>query len=940
MYHFRSFIISSVIALSSLSASAVPAFPGLIKRVMPDGTELNVKLAGDEHGHYWLSEDNQVIALDNSGFFRYASLDANGNYVVSATKVNPLTLRTASERQFVAKLNRQSVLSALESQRIATSTHRKISKSKETSELIGTFPSRGEQRAIVVLVQYQDVKFAISNPAETFNNMLNQRGYDGNGATGSAADWFIDNSCSQFEPKFDVYGPITLSHDMAYYGANDNNGDDKLAYMMAVEACQMLDDDVDFTQYDRDNNGVIDNVYIFYAGYGENLGASDNTVWPHSDDISNITSQIYNFDGVRLDHYACSNERKLDDQTEGIGTFCHEFSHVMGLPDLYATNYTSAFTPGAWSVLDEGPYNNDSHTPPYYTVYERYTLGWLNPKEIGKPANHSLDVISSNQGFLITTDKDTEYFLLENRQQQGWDKYIPSHGMLIWHIDYNEGVWNTNTVNNKRSHQYVDIEEADNIESDGTVEGDPFPGSYNITSFTDETTPGMLCWNGTGVSKPITDIAERDGIITFAISGGTQELASVEALDATDIDMEAFTANWTASDQADSYLLTVYTTVTLPSGKIAYNYVEGFEKCNVGNVTSYRVTGLLPATEYKYSVRCADSESGMESLSSNEVAVTTSLPSFELTSAIALPATDVTADGFTANWQPVDGADEYLLSVYTKQYGEAETTIADFTDGLGALPIGWDTNSNLTYSQSAYSGEAAPSLRLATTDSYISTPSFTDYIRGFQFWHRGVNAADGSLLKIGALVGNTWQELTTCAVENSTGGKVTTLDETVLPNQCLALSITYKTEGRGSVAIDDIKVMHGGLVGKTFADGYNDLNVGNSLQYHVTLPMEATYYYTIRGAAGNSSTLSSNEIAVNTTSSLASIATDRECSVKVSGRNIFVTTDSDATLSLYSVTGLLIKRCYLHTGTTVIPAPASGIYLLKVGVRTFKVAAR
>jgi hypothetical protein len=179
---------------------------------MPDGTELNVKLAGDEHCHYWLSEDNQVIALDNSGFFRYASLDANGNYAVSTTKVHPLALRSANEQQFVAQLNRQSVLSALASQRNASNTRQQIHKSKETSELIGTFPSQGEQRAIVVLVEYQDVKFGITDPAETFYNMLNQRGYNGNGATGSAADWFIDNSCGQFEPKF---GSSEISRDAA-----------------------------------------------------------------------------------------------------------------------------------------------------------------------------------------------------------------------------------------------------------------------------------------------------------------------------------------------------------------------------------------------------------------------------------------------------------------------------------------------------------------------------------------------------------------------------------------------------------------------------------------------------------------------------------------------------------------------------------------------------
>jgi M6 family metalloprotease-like protein len=906
--------------------------------MLPDGTELNVRLAGDEHAHYWLSEDNQVIALDNSGYFRYASLDVNSHYQVSTTKVTPLALRSDSERQFVAGLDRRSVLSALESQRNTSS--KRSRHSKETSELIGNFPSQGEQRAIVVLVEYQDVKFALSDPADAFKNMLNKRGYSDNDATGSAADWFIDNSCGQFTPQFDVYGPITLSNDMAYYGANDNNGDDQLAYMMAVEACQMLDDDVDFTQYDRDQNGVIDNIYIFYAGYGENLGASEDTVWPHSDDITDITSQIYTFDGVRLDHYACSNERQLNDRTEGIGTFCHEFSHVMGLPDLYATNYTSAFTPGAWSVLDEGPYNNDSHTPPYYTVYERYTLGWLTPKEIGKPANLSLDEISSNQGFLITSDKDNEYFLLENRQQHGWDSYIPSHGMLIWHIDYNEGVWNTNTVNNKRSHQYVDIEEADNIESDGTVDGDPFPGSYNITSFTDDTAPGMRLWDGSGLSKPITEITERDGIISFAISGGTQEMTPVEALEASDIDMEAFTANWTASSEADSYLLTVYTTTTLPSGKIAYSYVDGCEKRNVGNVTSFRVTGLQPTTEYKYSVRCADSESGMESLASNEVSVTTLLPSFELTSPIALPATEVSAEGFTANWQAVDGADGYLLSVYTKQYGEAATTIVDFTDGLSALPSGWDTNSNLTYSQSAYSGNAAPSLRLATSDSYIATASFTDFIRGFEFWHRGVNAANGSLLKIGALVGNAWQELTTFAVDNSAGGKVITLNEAELPNQCLALSITYQTDGRGSVAIDDIKVSHGGLEATTAANGYDNRNVGNCLTYNVSLPLEGTYYYTIKGTSGDTISLVSNEIAVSSSASLASVTADSGCAVKVSGNSIYVTTDRANTLALYSVTGSLINRCKAQAGATVLQAPAPGIYLLQVGRNAFKIVVK
>ena len=205
----------------------------------------------------------------------------------------------------------------------------------------------------------------------------------------------------------------------------------------------------------------------------------------------------------------------------GIGTFCHEFSHVLGLPDLYSTDYyVPSFTPDSWILMDRGPYNNNGKTPPYYSIYERYALGWITPQEIGKPADIKLDNISKNVGYIIKTDNENEYFLLENRQQEGWDKYIPGHGMLIWHIDYNQEVWDLNAVNNIPSHQYVDIEEADAIQTDETRAGDTFPGTSNVTSFTDDTNPSMKTWKGNGLNKPITDIEEKDGIIRFKISGG------------------------------------------------------------------------------------------------------------------------------------------------------------------------------------------------------------------------------------------------------------------------------------------------------------------------------------------------------------------------------------------------------------------------------------
>ena len=205
---------------------------------------------------------------------------------------------------------------------------------------------------------------------------------------------------------------------------------------------------------------------------------------------------------------------------DGVGTFIHEFSHVMGLPDLYATDYSTAFTPGEWSVLDYGPYNNDGCTPPIYSIYERYALGWIEPTVIDGPATIRLDNVMENKGCIIPTKRANEFFLLENRQQTGWDTFIPGHGMLVWHVDYNSYIWAQNTVNNNASHQYVDLEEADNIRSENTRAGDAFPGTSKVTSFTDTTTPSMKTWTGAKLNLPITDITETDGIITFNVAGG------------------------------------------------------------------------------------------------------------------------------------------------------------------------------------------------------------------------------------------------------------------------------------------------------------------------------------------------------------------------------------------------------------------------------------
>ncbi len=497
--------------MTAVTCLGVPAKPGLRSAVQPDGSIITYRLVGDEHFHYYMTADSILLTQADDGSFSYAdrSLRSTGVPASDLNRRLPLTAARADELVIRPSLRRSA---------------------RRTPEdmLTTTFPSTGPPRALVVLVQYADVKFTIPDPKAHYERLLNQPGFSDNGAVGSARDYFTTCSMGQFVPQFDIYGPITLKNRQYYYGANDSYGDDMYAYEMAIEACEQLDNEIDFNTYDTDGDGLIDNVYVFYAGKGEANGGSKNTVWPHSWDMSEA-DVFPMFDGVRLDHYACSNELYTSDYPynetlyEGIGTFCHEFSHVLGLPDLYCTTYASAYTPGEWTLLDHGSYNGDGHVPPLYTAFERLSMGWMEPTVLTGPDDITLNPIVENKAYLIPTENDNEFFLLENRQQEGFDKDIPGHGMLVWHIDYDDTKWQANEVNNTSSHQCVDIEEADNSQSSYKTSrsGETFPGARKKTSFTDATSPNMRSWEGTALNMPLTEIAETpDGLITLKVAGG------------------------------------------------------------------------------------------------------------------------------------------------------------------------------------------------------------------------------------------------------------------------------------------------------------------------------------------------------------------------------------------------------------------------------------
>lgn len=478
---------------SAASALAVPASPDIMRHTQPDGTVIEFKLTGDENHHSMVDLDGRVLSMNQNGWL---------------LPVDEAALRrTVNDENFEDK--RKYLLSG------------------------SSFPSTGSPKALVILVMFHQQYFSMDDPQNYYFRMLNEEGFSDGAATGSARDFFVANSSGTFTPQFDVYGPVVMRNPIVYYGANDRYGIDLHPEEVVIEALTSLDDKVDFSQYDTDEDGMIDNVYIFYSGFGEQDSGTPNLIWPHSADIIDFElDEDYFFDGKQLNRYAMSNELKYSTKTpDGIGTFVHEFSHVLGLPDLYATTYTNAFTPDRYSTLDRASYNNNGRTPANYSIFERMCLGWSDPVLIDEEGAYSMQPIhESNSGFIIPTEKENEFFLLENRQQQNWDAFIPGHGMLIWHIDFNQNIWDRNTVNNSRLHQYVDIVEADNRQTDISRSADTFPGTSNVLRFGYSTSPSLRSWDGRelGVTE-INNIKEDDdGTIRFNIVGTTLSISSPE----------------------------------------------------------------------------------------------------------------------------------------------------------------------------------------------------------------------------------------------------------------------------------------------------------------------------------------------------------------------------------------------------------------------------
>lgn len=494
---------------------AIPAKKGIRQPItLTDGTQVTVELRGDEHAHWWQTDDGQRFLCDSNGVWQKVT---DADMAASAKK------RAAAKQRMAAK-------------------RRALAKRWGAKRAASTEPAlKGQKRGLIILVNFSDTNFDTEKYGVTqalYDSIANFSGYNNHGFHGSISDYFQAQSGGQFLLHFDVAGPVTLPKGYRYYGRNDSEGYDMYPDEMVRAACAAVDSTVDFSQYDWNGDGVAEEVFVLYAGYGEHDTGKSNLIWPHMANLSDYEGGAIMLDGVAVDTYACTSELQADGSLAGIGTFCHEFSHCMGFPDMYDTAENgSNYGMGSWDLMCSGSYNGDTYLPAGYSGYEKMVCGWTTPVELDADTTITGIQPLSDMGqtyIIYNKGNADEYYVLENRQQKGFDASLPDAGLLIEHVDYDEDIWKWNVVNTTQGvyyvgddtiplfndHQRITIFHASGSEVD---KGSAYP-YFNNAGLSDYSTPSASLWNANSDGSylmhcAISSITQyRDGTMSFAFS--------------------------------------------------------------------------------------------------------------------------------------------------------------------------------------------------------------------------------------------------------------------------------------------------------------------------------------------------------------------------------------------------------------------------------------
>lgn len=585
-----------------VSAFAAPAYRKPFKVKQSDGTELTVVLAGDESIHYFATLDGKPLVKDLNGDYMYASFSEEGRFVSLKMLAHDSGNRSLVEEALLSSVDYEQMAASVNKAAKTRSASFKAAAQKAGSQIT----PKGDVNVAVVLVQFKDVKFTYTK--EDINNLLNTEGYKLENpfaeSVGSARDYFLAQSDGKFRPNFVVTDIVTLNNNMSYYGGNNTSGDDQRASYAVKEGIQKADATFDFSKCDNNGDGEVEFVYCIYAGYSESYGADENTIWPHQWALSAQAGAI-TVDGVKCDTYACSGElvynegyeSKIGKLLAGIGLICHEFSHCLGLHDVYDVTYESGnWGMDYWDVMDQGNYAAEGYVPVGYSAYQRDFCGWRDLVVIDGKGDYSMEPLTrGGVGYKVVNDANSnEYYILENRKQEEWDSYLFNSGMLVIHVDYNKSAWDNNTINTTKNHPRYTLIPADNsLDAYGDVtvqqfvaslEGDVWPGTSGNRELTNTSLPAAKVYTGGYMNKPIRDIKYENDVISFNFKGGVFDSAPT-VLPATDITENSFIANWDVLEGADEYYVEVskLADVEEDKGDLVEIFADDFIGCTKTN---------------------------------------------------------------------------------------------------------------------------------------------------------------------------------------------------------------------------------------------------------------------------------------------------------------------------------------------------------------------
>lgn len=561
----KKILLSITFALMGIvSGFAAKAYPGIVTVTQSDGTELNVRIYGDEHFNWLTTEDGVLLVKEGNNYY-IAETTTSGTLKATSFIAHNANKRLPAEIKAIKKQD----LSRFRSYAIKKASPAKAMGTGNSG--VKYFPHSGSPKALVILVEFSGTPFQSGEKAKNvFEHFLKGKaednlpdGYEAYTGSyknennlrnkGSVSDYFYDMSKGTYTPQFDVVGPYKLNHPSLYYGQGDKDNTQALV----SDACKAADGDVDFSEYDADGDGMVDLVYIIYAGYPASMSGNPNDIWPKSG-----TGDFGTYDGKKVSRFGVHAElnfglelnQKNGFLLSGIGLFCHEFSHTIGLPDLYPTVDASKVdnqNPEMWDLMDGGEYTyNGGYCPTPYSPWEMDAMGWATPIELSdEKQTVTLKSYGKERIAYKIKGENNEYLLLQNIQIGGWwtgVAYVYKTGMLVWRIDYNnEDVNLFDNPNNTLGKPKVMIVPADGYvisdynHGDGkqwtddqykeSLQGDPFPGATNKTELL------SVELNNSTLEKPIYNIKEENGVITFDYLDNISaiQLPSVEETDMT-----------------------------------------------------------------------------------------------------------------------------------------------------------------------------------------------------------------------------------------------------------------------------------------------------------------------------------------------------------------------------------------------------------------------